>query len=351
MTQPLLITHKISETLTQLFDGLKFDKLFILTDTETNRYCLPLMNEEIREQAQIITIKNGDVHKNIESMSDVWEYLSNNGATRRSLMINLGGGMITDLGGFAASTFKRGMTYINIPTTLLGSVDAAVGGKTGINFNGLKNEVGVFSNAKYVIITTEFFHTLTNTEFLSGYSEMIKHALIDSDETWNAILHYNLEEKNLDQLTPLLGKSVKIKERIVNSDPYEKGLRKALNLGHTFGHAFESYAMRIHKEVPHGYAVAWGIVCELYLSHKKQGFPVTKLREAVDFIKTIYGSFYFTCNEYEELYELMTHDKKNESQDVNVTLLSDIGEIQINQVATKNEIFEALDFFRECNGF
>lgn len=350
MMQPLLITHNIQESLSHLFEGVTYDHIFILTDTNTEKYCLPLLPTFIRKRSKVITIQDGDRNKTLDALASVWTYLSNHKATRKSLLINLGGGMVTDLGGFAASTFKRGMTFINLPTTLLGAVDAAVGGKTGINFNGLKNEVGVFSNAKYVIMTTEFFHTLTHGELLSGYAEMLKHALIDSDDTWNNVTAFNLDEIDYDKLTRLLGNSVKIKERIVASDPQEKGLRKALNLGHTFGHAFESMAMHEKRDCPHGYAVAWGMICELYLSHIKKGFPVTKLREAVDFIKNYYGSFRFTCNDYETLYELMTHDKKNESAKINITMLSDIGEIQINQTADKEEIFQALDFFRECYG-
>lgn len=348
--QPLLITHNVGEALKQVLEGAAYDHIFILTDSNTEKCCLPLLPVFIKKRGKIITIQDGDRHKTLEALASVWAYLSSHQATRKSLLINLGGGMVTDLGGFAASTFKRGMTFINVPTTLLGAVDAAVGGKTGINFNGLKNEVGVFSNAKYVIMSTEFFHTLTHEELLSGYAEMLKHGLIDSEDTWNKVTAFDLEEIDYEKLTRLLGNSVKIKERIVNSDPHEKGLRKALNLGHTFGHAFESMAMEEKRDCPHGYAVAWGMICELYLSHIKKGFPVTKLREAVDFIKNYYGSFPFTCNEYETLYELMTHDKKNESKEINITMLSDIGEIQINQTADKEEIYQALDFFRECYG-
>ncbi|MGL5786019.1 MAG: 3-dehydroquinate synthase [Bacteroidales bacterium] len=348
--QPLLITHNVGEALKQVLEGATYDHIFILTDTNTEKCCLPLLPGFVRKRGKVITIQDGDRNKTLEALASVWTYLSNHQATRKSLLINLGGGMVTDLGGFAASTFKRGMTFINVPTTLLGAVDAAVGGKTGINFNGLKNEVGVFSNAKYVIMSTEFFHTLTHGELLSGYAEMLKHALIDSEDTWTKVTAFDLEQIDYEKLTRLLGCSVKIKERIVGSDPHEKGLRKALNLGHTFGHAFESMAMSEKRDTPHGYAVAWGMICELYLSHIKKGFPVTKLREAVDFIKNYYGSFPFTCNDYETLYELMTHDKKNESGEINITMLSDIGEIQINQTADKEEIFQALDFFRECYG-
>ncbi|MGL5317994.1 MAG: 3-dehydroquinate synthase [Bacteroidales bacterium] len=348
--QPLLITQNIEESLVQLFQGVSYDHVFILTDTNTEKYCLPLLPHSLRKRAKVISIQDGDRHKTIEALASVWAFLSNNHATRRSLLINLGGGMVTDLGGFAASTFKRGIAFVNLPTTLLAAVDASVGGKTGINFNGLKNEIGVFSSALYVILTTEFFHTLSHVELLSGYAEMIKHALIDSEETWNEVTAFDLETVAYEKLTHLLGNSVKIKERIVSSDPQEKGLRKALNLGHTFGHAFESMAMHENRDCPHGYAVAWGMICELYLSHVKKGFPIVKLREAVDFIKQYYGSFHFTCNDYETLYELMTHDKKNESAKINITMLSDIGEIQINQTADKEEIFQALDFFRECYG-
>ena len=262
--------------------------------------------------------------------------------------------MVTDLGGFAASTFKRGINYINIPTTLLAMVDASVGGKTGINFRGLKNEIGVFSNAASVIIHTQFLKTQDRENILSGYAEMLKHGLIADEGTWSELLRFGILDPDFAQLQRMVADSVAVKQRIVLEDPTEQGIRKALNLGHTVGHAFESMALRRSlvgddaSPILHGYAVAYGIISELYLSAVKTGFPTDKMHQTVAFIKEHYGKMAITCDDYPALYELMTHDKKNTAGTINFTLLGDIGDIRINQTATKEEIYEALDFYREC---
>ena len=255
--------------------------------------------------------------------------------------------MVTDLGGFAASTFKRGINYINIPTTLLAMVDASVGGKTGINFRGLKNEVGVFSNASTVILDTIFLKTLDAENIRSGYAEMLKHGLISNDQMWAELVTFDLESPDLSKLSQMLADSVAVKQRIVTEDPLEQGIRKALNLGHTVGHAFESFALK-HKPILHGYAVAYGLISELYLSTIKTGFPSDKMHQTVSFIKEHYGKMDITCDDYPTLLELMTHDKKNVAGTINFTLLGGIGDIRINQTATKEDIYEALDFYREC---
>lgn len=324
------------------------DSIFVLTDDNTKKFCLPLtLQSEKLKGCHVIAIPSGDENKNVDSAVSIWKYLSENGATRKSLIINLGGGVITDIGGFTASTFKRGMRYINVSTTLLGAVDAATGGKTGINFLGLKNEIGVFAPAETVLINIDFFKTLDFANLRSGYAEMVKHALIDTREEWESVLRYDLERMNFDELKTLLDRSIRIKERIVEQDPFEANIRKALNLGHTFGHAFESWSYKIHKPALHGYSVMWGLLCELYLSFIKLNFPKDELLRLKYLSKEYYGTFEFGCKEYESLFELMTHDKKNDSKEINFTLLADIGDIRINQTATKDEIFECFDFFRE----
>jgi 3-dehydroquinate synthase len=261
-------------------------------------------------------------------------------------MINLAGGMVTDLGGFAASTFKRGIHFINIPTTLLSMVDASVGGKTGINFGGLKNEIGVFRNASSVILDTMFLKTMDCENMLSGYAEMLKHGLINQKTMLTELLLFDIEQPDLRQLQRMVAESVQVKQRIVLEDPTEHGIRKALNLGHTFGHAFESLALE-RTPVLHGYAVAWGLVCELYLSVAKAGFPVDRMRQTVRFVFDHYGRMPLTCDDYPQLLQLMTHDKKNVAGRINFTLLGGVGDILIDQTATKEEIEEALDFYRE----
>ena len=230
-------------------------------------------------------------------------------------------------------------------------VDASVGGKTGINFMGLKNEIGVFNNAATVILDTQFLQTLDLENILSGYAEMLKHGLISNEAMWAELIDENLEQRikrgEFSDLQRMVAESVKVKQRIVTEDPTEQGIRKALNLGHTVGHAFESFALQ-HKPVLHGYAVAWGIICELYLSCLKTGFPTDKMHQTVSFIKEHYGKLQITCDDYPTLLELMTHDKKNVGSTINFTLLGAIGDIRINQSASKEEIYEALDFYREC---
>ena len=346
--QKIIISTNLESSVATAVGECERDRIFILVDETTQRLCLPLVASfECLREAEIITIGATDSNKTLDSLSHVWSELQQGGATRHSLMVNLGGGMVTDLGGFAASTFKRGLNYINIPTTLLAMVDASVGGKTGINFGGLKNEIGVFSTAKSVILDTTFLKTMDHENICSGYAEMLKHGLISTDAgMWEELLNFDLDVIDYYQLGHMLADSVKVKERIVEEDPTERGIRKALNLGHTVGHAFESLALK-RVVVLHGYAVAWGLICELYLSHVKTGFPIEKMRQTVCFINEHYGKMPITCDDYPALLELMTHDKKNIGDAINFTLLGDVGDIRINQTATKEEIEEALDFYRE----
>jgi 3-dehydroquinate synthase len=348
--QKIIISKDLCQSLTQAIDEVKHDLLFVLCDETTERLCLPVISDfECMRGAQLITIPATDTHKTLESLSHVWSELQRMGATRHSLMVNLGGGMVTDLGGFAASTFKRDIPYINIPTTLLSMVDASVGGKTGINFGGLKNEIGVFNNARSVILDTTFLRTMDHENICSGYAEMLKHGLINNEKMWAELLNFSLElsVENLEALGTMVAESVAVKQRIVTEDPTEQGIRKALNLGHTAGHAFESLALE-RKPVLHGYAVAWGMIVELYLCCVKTNFPQDKMRQTVAFIKENYGRMAITCDDYPHLIELMHHDKKNQGNSINFTLLGGIGDIRINQTATEEEIKDALDFYREC---
>lgn len=343
----VIISKDIRKELADAIARCPHDQLFVLTDTTTCKLCLPLVESlPCLDGAHHITIGSTDRYKTLDTLSSVWTLLGSYGGTRHSLMVNLGGGMVTDLGGFAASTFKRGIRYINIPTTLLSMVDASVGGKTGINFNGLKNEIGVFNSPSTVIIDTQFLKTLDQENIRSGYAEMLKHGLISDGQHLAELLNFDLESPDLPHLGEMVGRSVEVKEKIVEADPLEHGIRKALNLGHTVGHAFESFALR-KSPVLHGYAVAWGLICELWLSCVKTGFPTDKMRQCVQFIKEHYGLLSITCDDYPTLHELMTHDKKNTSGIINFTLLSSVGGIEINQTASQEEIYEMLDFYRE----
>ena len=345
MNYDIVISKELKQDVEDAIRRCPHDRLFVLTDTTTVELCWPLVKPlSCFETAQLITIGATDENKTLDSLSHVWKALQEGGASRHSLLVNVGGGMVTDLGGFAASTFKRGLAYINIPTTLLSQVDASVGGKTGINFGGLKNEIGVFNSARTVILSTDFLRSLDTENLLSGYAEMLKHGLISDPESFMELLRFDLESIDYNLLGSLVAKSVRIKERIVEEDPTEKGIRKALNLGHTAGHALESLALERGKPVLHGYAVAWGLICELYLSVMKCGFPKDRFRQTVQFIRSHYGNFPLDCKLYDRLFEFMKHDKKNEAGIINFTLLADIGDIRINQQASKDEIFEMLDF-------
>lgn len=347
MTNNVIISTNITQTLTDTIEHIAHDKLFLLADQTTYEQCFPVVKHlPCLRHAQPIVIGATDACKTLDTLAQVWKAMSDGGATRHTLLVNLGGGMVTDLGGFAASTFKRGVKYVNIPTTLLSMVDASVGGKTGINFNGLKNEIGVFNAPETVIIDTEFLRTLSHDNILSGYAEMLKHALISNESIFTQLLCFDVDDVDYKTLGEMVGTSVAVKEHIVEEDPLEHGIRKALNLGHTVGHAFESWALN-RTPCLHGYAVAWGLICELYLSCVRTGFPMEKMRQVVHFVKENYGLLPITCNDYDELYSYMTHDKKNTADTINFTLLGGIGDILINQTACKEEIFQMLDFYRE----
>ena len=390
MQQQIIISNDIEHDLATAVAESEHDRVFVLTDDTTHECCLPKVAALLAQYGAVpITIAHGDQHKTLAALGDVWTALQQGGATRHSLLINLGGGMITDLGGFAAATFKRGINFINIPTTLLAMVDAAVGGKTGINFGGLKNEIGAFADARFVIINTCFLDTLDAENLCSGYAEMLKHALISDERMWAEHVNFDLSQPDLAELQRMVAESIAVKERIVAEDPHEHGIRKALNFGHTIGHALEEFALQQaggavvsarllplarartapnnqltsggavvstapnnqltpgNKPLLHGYAVAFGLIGELYMSARKAGFPTERLHQTARFIRENYAQTEFTCDDYPTLLNLMRHDKKNTSGVINFTLLHNIGDIRINQTATDEEICEALDFIRE----
>jgi len=344
----VFISEDLVKDIEHLIGSLSHEKVFLLSDETAYKLCFPkIKNVGGISPERTIIIPAGDDNKDLETLAKVWHLLSHGGADRKSLLITLGGGMPCDLGGFAASTFKRGIPFINIPTTLLAQVDASIGGKTGINFEGFKNEVGVFSQASAVLIETSFLDTLDTANLVSGFAEMIKHAFIHSLDRWNELKDFNIRNPNLSELKELISDSIRIKDHFVESDPLENHIRKALNFGHTFGHAFESLAMYEKRPMLHGYAVAFGMICELYLSHIRLGFPMTTVMQISNTLENIFGHFNFDQSHFDKLYQLMTHDKKNEDNQINFTLLEEIGKIQINCQASKKEIYDALQFY--CN--
>ena len=348
--QDLIFSNDVASQLDALVEKYNPSKLFVLVDANTRELVLPKLATESKAvaNASVIMIESGDVNKNIESLMHIWSQLIEEGATRKSLMINLGGGVITDIGGFAGATFKRGIRFINVPTTLLSAVDAAVGGKTGINFHGYKNEIGAFCEAEAVIISTCFLMTLSKEELLSGYAEMLKHGLISNADTYNRLLAKDVANIDTEEMLQLLEESVMVKKRVVEEDPTEKGIRRALNLGHTAGHAFESLALQRKSPIPHGYAVVWGLVVELVLSHMQLQFSSNELSRLAGYIYENYGAFNISCNDYQALIEFMRHDKKNDSaNEINFTMLKNIGDIHIDCIATEDDIKTALDIYRD----
>jgi len=347
----VFVSSNLVEQLAQSISNFpKANKIFVTVDENTKKLCWPLIKDiPALQQAHLISIPAGEQFKSIDTTVSIWKVLNENGADRKSLMINLGGGVLCDMTGFAASTFKRGMSFINLPTTLLAQVDASIGGKLGINFNGIKNEVGLFNSPKDVIVDTIFLKTLDRTNFLSGYAEMIKHALIFDANHWKNLQEFNPLDApagvDYTLLGQLIATSISIKNEFVTNDPYEKGLRKALNFGHTIGHAFESYLMKQKRGVLHGIAISQGMICEAYLSHKKTGLPQSQFEAITNYILKHYGKIDFMQDDYEALYELMRHDKKNEDSLINFTLLNEIGTVKVNNVCNKSEILEALDYF------
>ncbi|MCF8357440.1 MAG: 3-dehydroquinate synthase [Prolixibacteraceae bacterium] len=340
------VTNNLEPELKGIIEKYPKGKVFVVVDENTQQHCLPLLQRfAVFEGIPVLKIPSGEEHKSLDSVVQVWNFLEENNADRKSLLINLGGGMLSDLCGFAASCFKRGLHFVNIPTTLLSQVDASVGGKTGINFNGLKNEIGVFNQPQTVIIASQFLKTIDKENFLSGYAEMLKHGLIRSKPHWDELLEFDTENINYESLNEMIARSVAIKEYFVVNDPTEKNIRKALNLGHTVGHAFESLALHQGRPILHGFAVAYGLIVELYLSAKKVGFPMEQANQISKWIVDTYGPFEISQNDYEELYLKMTKDKKNEAGRINFTLIPEIGKVEINIDCSRELIVEALDYY------
>lgn len=344
----IVFTREADVVLKNCLKGIGPSDIFVLVDNNSRNYCLERLNSGFVQKEHIITIPEGEHNKSLDSIAQIWHILSAYGARRNSILINIGGGLVTDVGGFAASCFKRGIRCINIPTTLLAQVDASVGGKTGINFDGLKNEIGTFSIPECVIIDNSFLLTLPERQVLSGFAEMLKHALLSDEDHLAEVMQVDLRTLGEQDFLALIRKSVAVKAAIVQNDPREKGLRKALNFGHTVGHAIESMAIKKDLEVYHGDAVAYGMIAELFLSVRKLGFEEKHFEGVRKFIREKYP-VYHPVGEAEELYELMLHDKKNEHEGVNFTLLRNPGRIEIDQYCAREEILEALKELEERN--
>jgi 3-dehydroquinate synthase len=340
----ILLGENAISQLSAFLKNHSYSKLFVLMDENTYKKCYPpllLATAELSD-AELMVIDPGEENKSIEVATQLWRSLNEHEADRHSLLINLGGGIITDLGGFVASCFKRGMDFINIPTSLLAMVDASVGGKTGLNLDHFKNQIGLFSTPKQIIIDPLFLETLPQNQLLSAYAEMLKHGLIADKKYWDDLC--KVTQLNPSQLQAFIENSIQIKKRVVEEDPTEKGLRKILNFGHSIGHAIESYYLTTENEFTHGESVALGMLAETYLSVKILNLDSSELEQIERLIRQHYSFTPIREDHLEEISALIMHDKKKEGNRLNFSLLKKIGQAEIDIQVTPNEILNALKY-------
>ena len=340
----ILLGVNAGSSLDAFLEANSYSKLFVLMDENAYEHCYSVLSDESENlsDAELLVIDSGEENKSVEIAAHLWESLMDGDADRHSLLINLGGGIISDLGGFVASTFNRGMDFINIPTTLLSMVDASIGGKTGINLGNYKNQVGLFSEPKQIIIDTQFLETLPQEQILSGFAEMLKHGLIEDAKYWEALSKIRCLDPIF--LIQHIEKSIQIKKQIVDQDPTEKGLRKVLNYGHSIGHAVESFFIDSKTPVLHGEAVAVGLLAEAYLSVEILNLPIEHLNEIEQNIRLHFDHIRFDESQIEAMADLVMHDKKKEGTHLNFSLLKKIGQCEINEEVTKQQILNSLKY-------
>jgi 3-dehydroquinate synthase len=340
----IVFCQEVTSDLSLFFQGNAFSKIAVLVDDNTKKHCYPLVSPVLPDHI-IIEIASGEEDKNLQTCQQIWGVLTDYAFDRKSLLINLGGGVIGDMGGFCAATYKRGIGFINIPTTLLAQVDASIGGKLGIDFRDFKNHIGVFQNPLMVFLDARFFHTLNPAELRSGYAEIIKHCLIRDRKKFEEIIQTPFTDLDFFELTK---HSVQIKKDVVLEDPTEKGLRKILNFGHTIGHAIESFYLRNHeKKLLHGEAIAIGMICEAFLSNKKLSVSGDDLKTISAYILKIYQSRKIQENEVDEIIKLTRQDKKNEGDKIKCSLLNNIGDCSYDIEIDQNDIKSAIEYFNQ----
>ncbi|WP_310556605.1 3-dehydroquinate synthase [Flavobacterium sp.] len=343
----IAFTEEGYKLLNQNIKENEYSKIFIIVDENSNELCLPNVLPQIETTAEIeiIELESGEENKTIETCVQIWNVLIELGADRKSLVINLGGGVITDMGGFIAATFKRGIPFINIPTTLLSMVDAAVGGKNGVDLGGLKNQIGTITNPELIVIDSRFLETLPQNQLRSGLAEMLKHGLIAEKSHWEKFKNY--AEISFENFDILIAESIEIKNKIVTEDPTENGIRKALNFGHTIGHAIETYFLEneTKKTLLHGEAIAAGIIMESYISLDKKLITLEEFSEIKTTLNSIFETIEINENEHQNIIKLLIHDKKNEYGKVQFALLNGIGNCKINQTTDNETIIKSfLDY-------
>ena len=339
----IFLGEGVLDFLSEILIENEYSKVFVLMDNNTYKYCWPVLSPSLVNYVTIV-IPEGEQHKTLAQAEKIWAALQQNHADRKTVLINLGGGVISDLGGFCAAAFKRGIDFINIPTSLLGMVDASIGGKLGVDFHAYKNVIGFFQHPKYILIHPSFLRTLPVEEIRNGMAELSKHALISDKELFNKLAAYN--EIGLDKLPALIFQSIKIKAQIVKKDPFEKDIRKTLNFGHTIGHAIESASI-LHDKVPlkHGEAIAIGMICEAYISKAIEKLSSPELEMISKFYRHRFSKYQKKLN-YEELLGFMRNDKKNKDGLINFTLLKRIGKPKIDVNCHDKLIIESLEYYQ-----
>ncbi len=349
----IIITEELANSLSHFLKITNFSSIVVIADENTRRHCLPLIEFYLPSEFHLITIDSGEKNKNLQTSQEVWDHLLRFGTDRDALIINLGGGLVSDLGGFAASVYKRGIRFINIPTSLLGMVDASAGGKTGVDLNHFKNMVGTFAFPELVIIAPLFLNTLPDKEWKNGIAEMIKHGLIADAEIWSSLKHdmifsngKDISPQLKDSVTALLEKGIRVKAQIVSTDPFEKNERMILNFGHTTGHAFESLSLlNDEKFLSHGEAIAMGIICELYLSYELYGFDESALHEISTAIAKFFPYRKISPGDFPKLTSLMRSDKKSSGGKMRMVLLNEIGSPVMHQGISDDLIFSSFRFY------
>lgn len=320
--------------------------IYILTDQNTYKYCLPRLKDNLTflQNCPVFALIPGDESKNLLSLEMIWHWLMENNAGRDSLLVNLGGGVVSDLGGFAAATFKRGMPYINVPTTLIGQADAAIGGKTGINVAGFKNQAGLFSDPSAVFINPAFLETLPDEHFKSGFAEIIKCAALAGNDFWKEVKNYSSGINH--QLEALIIRSVDFKCRITSQDPLDRSIRKILNFGHTIGHAIESCFNRPgRKEIFHGEAIAIGMICESILSHELEGLSQDETGRICGLIRARFDLRPLETGDHQELIRFMQQDKKMNNRGIGFTLLKNVGNPVFDRVADMSHVLRSFNSY------
>ena len=338
---PILFSDHPQQDLQALLASLAYSKIFILADSNTQMHCLPILFPELKTEINYFVISPGEKNKTIRTCMDIWAAMTEAHLDRKAIMLNLGGGVLGDMGGFCASIYKRGIRFINIPTTLLSQVDASVGGKLGVDFHGLKNHLGVFNEPEAVLIAAKFLRTLPDQELRSGFAEIIKHGLIQDKAYFESLSIQNWRDSDWKKL---IKHSVEIKLKVVTEDPKEAGLRKILNFGHTIGHAFETYYLDGEKHLLHGEAIAVGMICEAWLSHQKLGLSSAELHQIIRSFTEIYGKIEIEEKEIIPVLDLCIQDKKNEGNTLMFSLLNAIGDCSYNVSVSRSEIKDSISY-------